>query len=80
MKFEDWEDFFDFRFGPFRMGMGASLRPFRASYARTTDSHILRLRLDPGLKKTDIKVRLQKGGVLEIEWPRKTEGEEIPVE
>jgi hypothetical protein len=27
-----------------------------------------------------IKVRLLKDGVLEIEWPRKTEGEEIPVE
>ncbi len=75
---ESWEDFFDFRFGPFRMG--ASLRPFRASYSRTKDSHILKLRLNPELKKTDIKVRLLKDGVLEIEWPRKTEGEEIPVE
>jgi hypothetical protein len=28
----------------------------------------------------DIKVRLQEGGVLEIEWPRKTTGEDIPVE
>jgi len=78
MMFYDWEDFFDFRFGPFRMG--ASLRPFKASYSRTKESHILKLRLDPDLKKTDIKVRLQKEGVLEIEWPRKTEGEEVPVE
>lgn len=80
MKFEDWEDFFDFGFGPLNTGMGASLRPFRSSYARTKDSHILRLRLNPELKKTDIKVRLQKDGVLEVEWPWKTEGEEIPIE
>lgn len=75
---ESFEDFFDFRIGPFRMG--ASLRPFRASYSRTQDSHILKLRLSPDLTKTDIKVRLQKDGILEIEWPRKAEGEEIPVE
>jgi hypothetical protein len=53
---------------------------FRASYSRTKESHILKLRLDPEFKKTDIKVRLHKDGVLEIEWPRKAEGEEIPVE
>jgi hypothetical protein len=75
---ESWEDLFDFRFGPFRMG--AFLRPFRASYSRTKDSHILKLRLNPELKKTDIKVRLQKDGILEIEWSREAEGEEIPVE
>jgi hypothetical protein len=40
----------------------------------------LKVRLDPELKRPDIKVRLQKDGVLEIEWPRKAEGEEIPVE
>jgi len=75
---ECWEDFFDFRFGPFRMG--ASMRPFKASYSGTKETHILRLRLSPELKKTDIKVRPQKDGILEIEWPRKAEGEEIPVE
>jgi len=78
MTEEFWDDFFDFRIGPFRMG--ASFRPFRASYSRTKESHILKLRLDPELKKTDIKVRLLKDGVLEIEWPRKAEGEEIPIE
>ncbi len=41
---------------------------------------MLKLRLDPELKKADIRVRLQKDGILEIEWPRKAEGEEIPVE
>jgi len=79
MPFE-WEDFFDFRFGPFRMGFGTYLRPYRASYSRTKESHLLRLHLHPGLKKEDLKVRLLKGGVLEIEWPREVEGEEIPVE
>lgn len=77
---ENWDEFFDFKFGPFRMGLGALPRPFRASYSRTKDSHILRLRLDPELKKEDLKVRLLKGGILEIEWPRKVEGEDIEVE
>jgi hypothetical protein len=80
MPFEEWDDFFDFRFGPFRMGVGASLRPFKIGYSRTKESHILRLRLAPELKKEDIKVRLLKGGILEIEWPREMEGEEIEVE
>jgi hypothetical protein len=40
----------------------------------------LKLRLNPELKKTEIKVRLLKDGILEIEWPRKSEGEEIPIE
>jgi len=30
--------------------------------------------------KEEIKVRLMKPGVLEIEWPRKIKGEDIPVE
>jgi len=74
------EDWFSFRFGPFRMGFGIPPRPFKLDYSRTKDSHILRLRLDPELKKEDLKVRLLKGGVLEIEWPRAIEGEEIKVE
>ncbi len=80
MAFEDWEDLFDFRFGPLRMGFGPSLKPFKAHYSRTKESHIIRLRLDPELKKEDLKVRLLKGGTLEIEWPRKEEEEEIEVE
>jgi HSP20 family molecular chaperone IbpA len=40
-----------------------------------------RLRLNPDLKKEDLKVRLLKDGILEIEWPRRVEeGEEIEVE
>jgi hypothetical protein len=38
-----------------------------------------RIRLDSAVKKEEIKVRLVKPGLLEIEWPRAT-GEEIPVE
>jgi hypothetical protein len=78
--FSEWEDLFDFRFGPFRMGFGTSLRPYRASYSRTKESHLLRLQLSPRLKKEQVKVRLLPDGVLEIEWPREQEGEEIPVE
>ncbi|MFZ6016819.1 MAG: hypothetical protein ACOYU0_04240 [Nitrospirota bacterium] len=82
MPFDEYEnEFLDFRFGPFRMGIGAFLRPFKVSYSRTKDSHILRLRLNPELKKEDLKVRLLKGGILEIEWPmRLEEGEEVEVE
>lgn len=55
-------------------GVGRTVR-----YARTETSHILRIRIDPDAKKQDIKVRLVKPGLLEIEWPR-TKGEEIPLE
>ena len=75
------EDWFDFKFGPFRMGFGIPASPFKMDYSRTKDSHILTLHLDPELKKEDLKVRLIKGGILQIEWPRETqEGEEIKVE
>jgi hypothetical protein len=78
MGLEDFEDFIDLRFGPFQMGF--SHRPFRVSYSRTEDSHIVRLKLRADISREDIKVRLLEGGVLEIQWPRKTKGEEIPVE
>ncbi len=78
--FDEWDDLFDFRLGPFRMGASmGGVRPYKVAYARTEDTHILKLRLDPDLKKEDVKVRLQAEGILEIEWPRKKEGEEIPV-
>ncbi|MCL6582326.1 MAG: hypothetical protein K6U11_01690 [bacterium] len=78
---EHGEDWFDFRFGPFRMGFGIPTPPFKMGYSRTKDSHILTIHLDPELKKEDLKVRLLKGGILQIEWPRETlEGEEIKVE
>lgn len=74
--FDEWEDF-GIRIGPFGIGVGPARRWVR--YARTATSHILRVRLDPDVKKEDIKVRLIKPGWLEIEWPRAA-GEEIPVE
>ena len=49
-------------------------------YSRTSNSHILKLKLRQDIKKEDIKVRLQEGGVLEIEWPRKIEADEIPID
>jgi hypothetical protein len=78
MAFEACEDFFDFRFGPFHMS-GCS-RPFQVEYERTAESHIVRLKLRPEIKKEAIKVRLQEGGILEIAWPRSAAGEDIPVE
>ncbi len=78
MVFEAWEDFFDFRFGPFHMS-GFS-RPFQVGYERTSESHIVKLKLRPDVKKAAIKVRLQEGGILEIAWPRRVSGEDIPVE
>ena len=79
MEFEDlWKDLLAFRLGPFRMG--ASFEPHRVHYSRTKDSHLLSIRISPEVKKEEIKVRLMKPGVLEIEWPRKIKGEEIPVE
>jgi hypothetical protein len=76
IMFEDWEDF-GVRFGPFGVGFTGMGRAVR--YNRTETSHILRIRIDPEAKKQDIKVRLVKPGLLEIEWPR-TKGEEIPLE
>ncbi len=78
MDFDNFDDLFDFRFGPFQMCGFA--RPFRLGYARTPDSHVVKLKLRSDVQKQDVKVRLHEGGVLEIEWPRKSKGEEIPVE
>lgn len=74
---EFWGDF-GVQMGPFGFGFYGPKKGVK--YSRTENSHILQLKLDPDIKKEQIKVRLQKPGVLEIQWPRKTEGEEIPVE
>jgi hypothetical protein len=79
MAFEEFEDFFAFQFGPFHMSSGFA-RPFQVGYARTSESHIVKLKLRPDIKKEDLKVKLQEGGVLEIAWPRKTTGEDIPID
>jgi hypothetical protein len=78
MPFDEFEDFFDLRFGPFQMAGFA--RPFKVAYSRTSDSHVVRLTLRRDVQRKDIKVRLLEGGVLEIEWPRRLKGEDIPVE
>ncbi len=78
MPFDEFEDFFDLRFGPFQMAGFA--RPFKVGYSRTSDSHVVRLKLRRNVQKSDIKVRLLEGGILEIEWPRGLKGEDIPVE
>jgi hypothetical protein len=74
--FEEWEDF-GIQVGPFGVGIGRTGRSVR--YLRTDTSHMLRVRLDPAVKKEEIKVRLVEPGLLEVEWPRAT-GEDIPVE
>jgi hypothetical protein len=77
--FDAFEEVFDFQFGPFHVHSGFA-RPFQVRYARTAESHLVKLQLRPDITKADIKVRLQEGGVLEIEWPRTTTGEDIPIE
>jgi hypothetical protein len=74
---EEWWEAFGFRFGPFEFGV-SGLGRF-VTHTRTETSHILRVRIDPALKKEEIKVRLTRPGLLEIEWPR-SKSEEIPVE
>lgn len=74
--FEEWEEF-GIRIGPFGIGLGSLGRSIR--YTRTETSHILRIRIDPEVKREEIKARLVKPGLLEIEWSR-SKGEEIPIE
>ena len=78
MVFNESDDFFDFRFGPFQMS-GFS-RPFKVGYSRTSDTHIAKLKLRSDIEKKEIKVRLLEGGILEIEWPRKVKAEDIPID
>jgi hypothetical protein len=75
MAEETWEDF-GFRCGPFGFSF-RSLGHF-TQQTRTETSHIIRIRIDPVVKKEEIKARLVRPGLLEIEWPR-AKGEEIPV-
>lgn len=78
MTDEFWDYFFSFH--PELWGLYfESFRPFRVKYRRTMNSYMVRLRINPEVKKDEIKVRLVKPGVLEIEWPRKIKGEEIPI-
>jgi hypothetical protein len=76
MAEEGWEEF-GFRFGPFEMGF-SGLGQF-IKRTRTETSHVLRIRIDPAVKKEEIKARLVRPGHLEIEWPRH-KGEDIPIE
>ncbi len=80
MKYDDWDDLFDIRIGPFGVGAFLGPRPFKVKHTRTADSHLLRLYIGKGVEKSDIKVRFVEKGLLEIEWPDRAKGEEIPVE
>jgi hypothetical protein len=77
-KFEKILDDLRANITSFGFGICGMDNPF--SYSRTDDSHILRFKIDTGITKEQIKVRFIKPGELEIEWPRNTQGEEIPVE
>jgi hypothetical protein len=79
MSFENFWDDFGFHFGPFRFTPGAFIGG-NVRYNRTDDSHLLRIRIHPDIKKEQIKVRLVQPGVIELEWPRQKRGEEITVE
>ena len=72
-----FEEEFGIRIGPLGIGLGTLGRSVR--YAQTETANILRISIDPEAKKEDIKARLVKPGVLEIEWPR-AKGQEIPIE
>jgi hypothetical protein len=72
--FEEWENF-GIKIGPFAFGeMGQSIR-----YTKTEKSNIIRIKIEPEIKREQIKARLVKPGLLEIEWPRAKE-QDIPVE
>lgn len=79
--FDDFEDLwgdFDIRMGPFRWGMHGMGK--NVKYNRTEDEHILRVRINPEIKKEEIKAKLIEPGVIELRWPVKRRGEDIPVE
>ena len=65
---EDAWEAFGFRFGPFEFGF-SGVGQF-TTHTRTETSHLLRIRIDPTVKKEEIKARLVRPSLLEIEWPR----------
>ena len=79
MPEEFWENFFGLHLGPWGFWIGP-YKPFTIRYRRTEKSHLLRIRINPNVKKEEIKARLLEPGLIEIEWPRKVTGEEIPIE
>jgi hypothetical protein len=76
--FEDLWSEFGVQLGPLGFGVFGPRR--FVTYSRTESTHALRVRLSSDVKKEEIKVRLVKPGTIEIEWPRRTKGEEIPVD
>jgi hypothetical protein len=78
-KFEDEWGEFEINVGPIGVGI---FGPYRVvKYRRTDDLHIIKMELNPEVKKDQIKVRLVEPGILEIEWPRiRGEAQDIKVE
>jgi hypothetical protein len=74
---EDAWEAFGFRCGPVEVGFSGFGQFINRT--RTETSPILQIRLDPAVKKEEIKARLVRPGPMEIEWPR-SKGEDMPVE
>lgn len=78
MEFEDFWDEFGIRIGPWGIGFGGPRRHIR--YSRTDTSHILQIRISTDVKRDQIKARLLEPGLLDIEWPHRLKGQDIPIE
>ena len=78
MSIENFWDGFEFSFGPFRFGLDALGDNIR--YRRNETSHTIRISIDPAIIKEQIKARLLEPGILEVEWPRRKLGGDIPVD
>jgi HSP20 family molecular chaperone IbpA len=78
-EFEENLGEFGIKIGPIGIG---TLGPYRlVKYKQTEDANIIKIDLNPQVKKEQIKVRLVEPGVLEIEWPRMADkSEEIKIE
>jgi len=82
IMFENFEDDFSkFGINLGSLGIGI-LGPYRVvKYDRAENTHIIRIDINAKVQKEQIKVRLVKPGLLEIEWPRiKSESQEISVQ
>jgi hypothetical protein len=78
-QFEENLGEFGIKIGPISVG---TIGPYRlVKYTQTEEANIIKIDLNPQVKKEQIKVRLVEPGVLEIEWPRMADkSEEIKIE
>jgi hypothetical protein len=50
------------------------------NYSQDKNMNILQLSVDPKITKDQIKARLLEPGKLQVEWPKTTQDQEIPVQ